>query len=501
MQTEIAAVTGDDAAMSTLGVGADFKEFQKLFAPRVAELASDVIEPLDQLSVTVARLEQELHELRLRQLDETTEKWNQYKTGYERYLRPEPLMEEEESGGEDLEPTDVIDAEGPADTVETREPALDGDEVEGAESAPAEAPAQMDDSSAAKQGGIVVMKAGDILNGYRILEDFKVVGAGLSKWTFAERGGRQYFIKEFLSPTYPDDDAPGSEKIKAKKRARCAAFEAHHRGVQRALAPLSAYGGNLIVTLDFFRWGAKYYKVTEKVDAEGLSSTDVTALGLRAQLVLMKTVAHSLKILHQLKIVHSDLKPSNVLIKRTELGYTTKLIDFDSAYIAGRPPPPEEIVGTINYYSPELLGYIQEAGVAPGELGVASDIFALGLIYTEYLTGAPPPFDVARYHEPAVAVRSGETLRIPRGGLPPQLADLIDAMLLPDPARRPTIGHLHATLMTVRPEVEGRAPSGPPSALRGKGLRTASPGPSVTESRLGGRLLGKLVRKRPDPPR
>jgi eukaryotic-like serine/threonine-protein kinase len=344
------------------------------------------------------------------------------------------------------------------------------------------------------------MKAGDILNGYRILEDFKVVGAGLSKWTFAERGGRQYFIKEFLSPTYPDDDAPGSEKIKAKKRARCAAFEAHHRGVQRALAPLSAYGGNLIVTLDFFRWGAKYYKVTEKVDAEGLSSADVTALGLRSQLVLMKTVAHSLKILHDLKIVHSDLKPSNVLIKRTELGYTTKLIDFDSAYIAGRPPPPEEIVGTINYYSPELLGYIQEAGVAPGELGVASDIFALGLIYTEYLTGAPPPFDVARYHEPAVAVRSGETLRIPRRGIPTQLADLIDAMMSPDPTRRPTIGHVHATLMTIRPEAEGESPSGPPSALRGKGLRTALQRPPATESRLGGRLVGKLMRKRSDPP-
>ena len=344
------------------------------------------------------------------------------------------------------------------------------------------------------------MKAGDILNGYRILEDFKVVGAGLSKWTFAERGGRQYFIKEFLSPTYPDDDAPGSEKIKAKKRARCAAFEAHHRGVQRALAPLSAYGGNLIVTLDFFRWGAKYYKITEKVDAEGLSSADVTALGLRPQLVLMKTVAHSLKILHDLKIVHSDLKPSNVLIKRTELGYTTKLIDFDSAYIAGRPPPPEEIVGTINYYSPELLGYIQEAGVAPGELGAASDIFALGLIYTEYLTGAPPPFDVARYHEPAVAVRSGETLRIPRRGIPSQLADLIDAMMSPDQARRPTIGHVHATLMTIRPEAEGEIPSGPPSALRGKGLRTALQRPPAAESRLGGRLVGKLMRKRSDPP-
>jgi serine/threonine protein kinase len=70
-------------------------------------------------------------------------------------------------------------------------------------------------------------------------------------------------------------------------------------------------------------------------------------------------------------------------------------------------PPPEEIVGTINYYSPELLGYIQEAGVPAAELGLPSYVFALGLIYAEYLTGAPPPFDAATYHEPAVAVRSG----------------------------------------------------------------------------------------------
>src|SRR4028118_1634292 len=257
------------------------------------------------------------------------------------------------------------------------------------------------------------MKAGDVINGYLILEDFKVVGAGLSKWTFAERGGRTYFIKEFLSPTYPDDAAPGSEKTKAKKRARCATFEAHHQGIQKALTPLSAYGGNLIVTLDFFRWGAKYYKVTEKVDAEGLSGGDVARFDLRTQLVLMKSVAHSLKILHDLRIVHGDLKPTNILIKRTELGYTSKLIDFDSSYIAAHPAPPEEIVGTINYYSPELLGYIQEEGVAPSELGVASDLFALGLIFTEFLTGSIPPFDTATYKEAAVAVRSGETLRIP----------------------------------------------------------------------------------------
>jgi eukaryotic-like serine/threonine-protein kinase len=385
------------------------------------------------------------------------------------------------------------------------------------------------------------VKAGDVVNGYLILEDFKVVGAGLSKWTYAERGGRQFFIKEFLSPTYPDDDAPGSPKTKARKRARCATFEAQHRGMQKALAPLSAYGGNLIVTLDFFRWGAKYYKVTEKVDAEDLGPAGIAGLGLRSQLVLMKSVAHSLKILHDLRIVHGDLKPSNILVKRTELGYTSKLIDFDSSYIAGSPPPFEEIVGTINYYSPELLGYIQDAGVQPAELGVASDIFALGLIYTEFLTGAVPPFDAATYHEPAVAVRSGEVLRIPRDGVVPALADLVDGMLRADPAERPTIAQVHATLMGIRPTGDaappapttlrrriGGAPAAPPApvapappaaaaapaarrstpaapasgALRGKGLRisgvtSAAPeaGAGPAEAKPVGGLVGKLVGK------
>ena len=350
-----------------------------------------------------------------------------------------------------------------------------------------------------------VFRAGDVLNGYRLLEDFRVVGAGLSEWSFAERGGRTYFIKRFLSPTYPEADAPGSERIKAKKRARCTAFEAHHRGIQAAMAPLTTYGGNLIATLDFFRIGAKYYKVTEKVDVAGLQTRDIAALDFPAQLVLLKTVAHSLKILHDLRIVHGDLKPGNVLVKRTELGYTTKLIDFDNSYIAGSPPPPEEIVGTMNYYSPELVRYIQ-GSAAPGELTEASDIFALGLIYAEYLTGAMPPFDPA-HHEPAIAVLHGQPLKLGPSRTPASIIDLIERMLLADPATRPSVGQVHSTLMSLRggaaPSTTARAPvpirppvvpresaataattssptsgtrrvpGGTPSVLRGKGVRIA----------------------------
>jgi serine/threonine protein kinase len=383
------------------------------------------------------------------------------------------------------------------------------------------------------------------LHGYRLLEDFRVVGAGLSEWSFAERDGRTYFIKRFLAPTYPDHAAPGSPKTKARKRERCAAFEAHHRGIQAAMAPLTSYGGNLIATLDFFRDGAKYYKVTEKVDIAGLEPADVARLGFPAQLVLLKTVAHSLKILHDLNIVHSDLKPSNVMIKRTELGYTTKLIDFDSSYIVGKPPPPEDIVGTMNYYSPELVSYIQ-GGVGADQLSTASDIFALGLIYAEYLSGAPPAFDPA-FHEAAIAVLNGTRLKLAPGRAPAPIVALVDQMLLADPAARPTVAQVHSTLMGLRsvtPTVArpplpasgstGRAPGGPggslppatsdratsdpatspapgPSTLRGKGLRLASdaarrvsrpaprtPDPSVAAGeaapvRRGGGLLGKLL--------
>jgi serine/threonine protein kinase len=314
------------------------------------------------------------------------------------------------------------------------------------------------------------VRAGDVLNGYTLLADFSVVGAGLSRWTFASKGGREYFLKEFLSPTYPEADAPGSEKIKAKKRARCAVFETQHRSMQAALAPLSAYGGNLIVTHEFFRAGAKYYKTTERVDAENFDVASIAALPFRQRLVLLKSVAHSLKILHDLNIVHGDLKPDNVLVKRTELGYTSKLIDFDNSYVAGRPPAATEIVGTINYYSPELLSYIQEEGVEGTHLGTASDVFALGLIYSEFLTGRLPEYDPA-YGEPAVAARSGVVLRVDRAGLDPALADLVDRMMLATPAARPAIGEVHAALMGIRGSGEppvATVPRAPSGALRGK---------------------------------
>jgi hypothetical protein len=140
LQAQIASVTGDDAAMSTLGVGADLEEFQRLFAPRVAELGSDFIEPLDELSDAVTRAEQELRALRERQLDEMADRWSRYKSGYERYLRPEVLVENESIAGEALEQEEADAAEDSSRTVATSdaEPTLPNGAADSEESQPAE---------------------------------------------------------------------------------------------------------------------------------------------------------------------------------------------------------------------------------------------------------------------------------------------------------------------------------------------------------------------------
>jgi eukaryotic-like serine/threonine-protein kinase len=184
------------------------------------------------------------------------------------------------------------------------------------------------------------------------------------------------------------------------------------------------------------------------------------------------------------------------MIKRTELGYTTKLIDFDSSYIVGSPPPPEEIVGTMNYYSPELISYIQ--GGAPGAvLTEASDIFALGLIYAEYLTGALPAFDPA-HHEAAIAVLNGAELRLPPGDIPPPVVALVERMLLANPAARPTVAEVHAMLIGLRsgtPTV-GRAPRPTEAPTPGRApVRLGSPGPPAAPAPSAGPVAGPS----PDP--
>lgn len=287
------------------------------------------------------------------------------------------------------------------------------------------------------------MRKGEVINGYEIIRDYSTRDAGLSKWTYARKDGRDYFIKEFLSPKYPLPDSPGSEKAKERRRAECEEFEKHHRNLIELTRPVAAPGGNLIVTLDFFRHGAAYYKVTEKIDADPLQVDEVLKLTLEDRLVVFSAVAHSLKILHRQEIVHGDLKPTNIMIKKTRAAYTAKLIDFDNAYLAGSPPDPDELVGTINYFPPEAYRYIKET-LGPKSLTVQADVFSLGLVFSQFLTGKMPEHDTEKYGKyvgPAIA--EGASIRLIGARIPKELGQLVGAMLEADPDNRPTVGEIH----------------------------------------------------------
>jgi hypothetical protein len=86
LQQRIAAITGDDAAMAVLGVGADHGEFRQLFATRTAQIEQRCVVPLDELESEVGRAEQAVAEARRRHAALQTSLWAAYKPEYERYL-------------------------------------------------------------------------------------------------------------------------------------------------------------------------------------------------------------------------------------------------------------------------------------------------------------------------------------------------------------------------------------------------------------------------------
>jgi len=360
-----------------------------------------------------------------------------------------------------------------------------------------------------------MLEVGEAVKGYKVIQEFTTIGGGLSRWTFAEKDGKVFFLKEFLAPKYPKDDSPGSEKVKAQRRKRCERFEHHHKALKRAIDSSNSAGGNLVATIDFFRHGTTYYKVTEKVDISTIKLDDISKLPIERRILVLKTVAHSLMVLHQLNIVHGDLKPDNILIKQTKTGdYVAKLIDFDNSYFAAAPPEisdESDIVGDPVYYSPELGKYIKrDSSISPNDLSTSSDIFTLGVIYSQYLTGKLPKFNSkCRYAWESANIGNQPSLNGAK--LPETLKKLVNNMLDIDSKNRPPIRTVFQALKNwdkiekieispAKPEVSTG------SRLRGKGLSPTSTGevslpstaiPVPPEKPIAtSRLKGKMVEKK-----
>jgi serine/threonine protein kinase/WD40 repeat protein len=144
---------------------------------------------------------------------------------------------------------------------------------------------------------------------------------------------------------------------------------------------------------------------------------------------LLEKLADAVHYAHQSGIVHRDLKPANILL--TE-GGEPKIADFglakqdDSALTATG-----DVLGTPSYMSPE------QAVGANSTVGPAADVYALGAILYELLTGRPP-FKAATALETLALVRSADPAppRLLQPGVPRDLETICLKCLEKSPAQR-----------------------------------------------------------------
>jgi len=256
-------------------------------------------------------------------------------------------------------------------------------------------------------------KVGDVVGKYTVTRDFDSANGGQCQWGFAEYGGEEFFIKKFLTPVYPGEKAPGSEKGKQKRRDQCHIFEKKQLAIIKALADCGNCG--LVVrTIYCFRHGndsgEHYFKISQKVDTSSLSDK-VHTLDPKTRLFVMLTAAGAVSILHKNGIIHLDLKPDNILIQEYESRLIAKVIDFDSSILEGESTEDDTLVGDVVYYSPEFAQHIATSGKTPKPTK-KSDIFSLGLIFCKYWSGKLPTFS-SSYNYAHEAVLKGENLSIP----------------------------------------------------------------------------------------
>ena len=149
--------------------------------------------------------------------------------------------------------------------------------------------------------------------------------------------------------------------------------------------------------------------------------------------------ARTLAAVHGQGIVHRDIKPSNLVYDSDR---RIRIVDFGIAQLARlgdqRLTSTHDVVGSLGYLSPE-----RGSG---GEVGPPSDIYSLGCVFYEMLTGRTPysggaPATMVYQHATAPIPRVSDTVQVP--GI---IDDLVAMMMAKEPERRPRAQDVVAVL-------------------------------------------------------
>jgi tetratricopeptide (TPR) repeat protein len=163
---------------------------------------------------------------------------------------------------------------------------------------------------------------------------------------------------------------------------------------------------------------------------------------LERRLGLFRAVCDAVQYAHQRGVIHRDLKPSNIAVTEESGRAAVKIFDFGVARIVGSDvgatitTHKDQITGTLAYMSPE------QAQGRPDDVDVRSDVYSLGMILYEMLSGRPPYELATRSTADALNAISNERPRPlaegwPRGvRLDPDLETIAGKALEKEPGRR-----------------------------------------------------------------
>ncbi len=199
---------------------------------------------------------------------------------------------------------------------------------------------------------------------------------------------------------------------------------------------------NVVGVYDFGSHHGRHYLVMELVVGRSLAEERLrqNVLDCREAAAIAARTAAGLAAAHLQSVIHRDIKPGNIMVTADR---AVKITDFGIARFAdeatGTLTAAGQIVGSAAYLSPErAMGRSAQP---------ASDIYSLGCVLYELLTGRPPfTGDTAL----AVLQQHVEDTPVPpdrlRPDIPAPLADYVLLMLDKDPARRPTADQAAARL-------------------------------------------------------
>lgn len=291
----------------------------------------------------------------------------------------------------------------------------------------------------------------EVINGYVVEQGFTTKNSGFSRWGFANKNGKEYFIKEFLSPVFPSSSEI-SESIKNKQKEICKQWYDDRQRLFKAITSVS--NGNIVVVKQFFKFGNKFYQVTEKIE-EGISLDIISSLPIENKIILLKVLAHCLIGLNNVSVVHADLKLNNIIVKKTASGtYTAKIIDISDSYFESEPPKSsEDIKGDFVYLAPET--FLRMIG-KDAKLTTKIDVFALGIIFHQYMCGKTPEIS-SDYQYIYESVLNDEP-PILDNSIPYDIRSIIERMLVKDPDQRISINEVFEDLTKVKINSHSPAP-------------------------------------------